>query len=158
MPLGKELAELFERDLARLKQEIDAFADDAPLWKTAPGVSNSAGNLVLHLEGNLRHYIGFRLGGVAYARSREREFSPSAMTRDELGLRAELLGVMIPGILSRLTDAVLARQFPEIVYSRPLPTSQVLISLHAHFNYHLGQIDYLRRVLTQSGAVDFVQI
>ncbi len=158
MPLGKELAALFERDLTRLKQEIDAFPDGAALWQTAPSVSNSAGNLVLHLEGNLRHYIGWHLGGQAYTRSREAEFSQSAIMPEELRLRAELLGVMIPGILARLTDAGMARQFPEVVYSRPLPTSQVLISLHAHFNYHLGQIDYLRRLLTQSGAVDLAQI
>jgi hypothetical protein len=158
MALGTELAALFVRDLTRLGQEIDAFPDDGALWSTAPGVRNSAGNLVLHLEGNLRHYIGHHLGGVAYSRSRKQEFSQTGITREELRGRVETLSKMIPGIIAGLSDADWSRAFPEIVFSGPLSTSQFLIHLHGHFNYHLGQIDYLRRILTQGGAVDFIQL
>jgi hypothetical protein len=158
MSLGTELAALFARDLARLAQEIDAFPDDGAPWETAPGVHNSAGNLVLHLEGNLRHYIGHHVAGVAYTRSRKQEFSQTGMTREELRGRVEDLSRTIPGILAGLSDADLSRTFPEIVFSGPLSTSQFLIHLHGHFNYHLGQIDYLRRILTQDGAVAFLQL
>jgi hypothetical protein len=158
MSLGTELAALFVRDLARLAQEIDAFPDDGTLWRTAPGVHNSAGNLVLHLEGNLQHYIGHHLAGIAYARNRKQEFSETGIPRAELRGRVEQLSKTIPGIIAGLSDADWSRMFPEIVFSGPLSTSQFLIHLHGHFNYHLGQIDYLRRILTQGGAVAFLQL
>ena len=60
--LATELAALFARDLRRLQQQLDAFPDDATVWATAPGVTNSAATLALHLEGNLREYIGRQLG------------------------------------------------------------------------------------------------
>ena len=114
MALGTELAALFERDLTRLGQEIEAFPDDVALWDTSPGVSNSAGNLILHLEGNLRHYIGGQLGGIAYSRSRKHEFSQTGITREDLRVRVDLLRKMIPEILTRLTDADLTKEYPEV--------------------------------------------
>jgi hypothetical protein len=79
--LGTELAALFARDLQRLRQELDAFPDDAAVWATAPGVTNSAGTLALHLEGNLREYVGRQLGGRAYLRERRAEFSMRSRSR-----------------------------------------------------------------------------
>ncbi len=64
--LATELSALFVRDLERLIQELQAFPDTASVWKTAPGVTNAAGTLALHLEGNLREYIGRQLGQIAY--------------------------------------------------------------------------------------------
>jgi uncharacterized damage-inducible protein DinB len=156
--LGGELAALFQRDLTRLSQQLAAFSDDGSVWQTLPGVTNSAGNLVLHLEGNLREYIGRQLGGVPYQRVREREFAESDVSVKELQSRVEALQSYIPGVISKLTNGDLEKLFPEQVFIEPMTTSQFLIHLHGHFNYHLGQIDYLRRVLTQKGAVRFAQI
>ena len=153
-----DLAALLVRDLARLGQEIAAFPDDATLWTAAPGVTNTAGNLILHLEGNLREYIGRQLGGVPYVRSRRQEFSQTGFTREEMRSRVEALGQTIPDIIRGLTDEDLRRAFPQMVFGRELPTSQFLIHLHGHFNYHLGQIDYLRRITTQSGSVQFAEL
>jgi hypothetical protein len=84
MGFGSELAALFQRDLTRLAQEVRAFPDDATLWSNAPGVHNSAGNFVLHLEGNLHGYIGRQLGGVDYRRCRDVGFSEAHLTLEEL--------------------------------------------------------------------------
>jgi uncharacterized damage-inducible protein DinB len=158
MNLAADLAALWVRDLTRLAQEIAAFPDDASLWRTMPGVSNSAGNLILHLEGNLREYIGRQLGGQSYTRSRQQEFSQTGFTRSELGARFDTLARTIPDIVSGLADADLGRPFPEVVFSGPLSTARFLIHLHGHFHYHLGQIDYLRRISTESGTVNFAQL
>src|SRR5215471_5605156 len=64
MSEASDLAGLFERDLKRLRQQALTFTDDQKLWALVPGISNSAGNLMLHLEGNLRDYIGRVLGGL----------------------------------------------------------------------------------------------
>ena len=79
------LAALFSRDLTRLVQELQAFPSDESLWERAPGVKNSAGNLVLHLEGNLREFVGRQLGQVAYKRARDQEFAPNGVSREDSG-------------------------------------------------------------------------
>jgi len=156
--LAQEIAQLFRRDLTRLLQELEAFPDDETLWRTGPGVSNSAGNLALHLEGNLREFVGRQLGSVPYQRRRDEEFAAQGMPK--AGVIQRLRGVqeLVPSVLARLTSDSLDATFPEQVYGAPLSTRQLLLSLHAHLNYHLGQIDYRRRMLTNGGAIDFVQL
>jgi hypothetical protein len=153
--LSTELSELFRRDLTRLMQELAAFSDDDALWRSAPGIRNSAGNLALHLEGNLLEYVGRQLGGTPYRRQREREFRSRAVPASELVRRIDAVRELVPGIVARLSGAELESDFPEMVFGAPTSTQQVLISLHGHLNYHLGQIDYLRRFLGQGEAIEF---
>lgn len=152
------LADLFRRDLTRLAQELRAFPDDGTLWATLPGVKNSAGNLTRHLEGNLRHYIGFQLGGVPYARSREEEFGCKGIAAAEMVRRVEDLQRFVPDVVAGLSQAQLDAVFPEPLWGGERVTSQFLFHLYGHFNYHLGQIGYLRRILTGETAVKFVQL
>jgi len=143
----QELAALFGRDLSRLRQEIAFFPDDATLWAVRPGVTNPAGNLALHVEGNLREFVGRQLGGIAYTRTRPLEFSMKDLPQADLAARLASLETEIPGVLAELTDDVLAATYPENVLGEPVSTRQFLIHLHGHLTYHLGQINYLRRIL-----------
>jgi hypothetical protein len=156
MTLASELATLFQRDITRLIQQLKAFPDTATLWWTAPGITNSAGNLALHLEGNLREYIGRQLGNVPYRRQRDDEFGSTGLTASDLIQRIESVKEMVSKVISSLSEARLEATYPEIVLGIPLSTQQYLIHLHGHLNYHLGQIDYVRRFLTSGGAVQFV--
>ena len=148
-----ELAELFRRDIKRLGQQIAAFPDDEKLWQTEGGAANSAGNLALHLEGNSRDFIGRQLGNVAYVRVRDKEFSSKNLTRDELLGRLAELEELIPRVIASLTAGELAKEYPMVVLGKPLTTGMFLLHLSGHFNYHLGQIDILRRVLTGQTAL-----
>ena len=155
MTISGGIVTLFSRDLTRLIQELQAFPNDETLWQRAPGVKNSAGNLVLHLEGNLREYIGRQLGNVPYSRVRDQEFALNGISRDDLVRRMEDVQELITKVVSDLTDSELAQPHPEIVLERPLCSRDLLIHLHGHLNFHLGQIDYLRRILTEGSAVAF---
>lgn len=150
--LSTELAALFRRDLARLVRQLDAL-DDARLWQVVPGVTNSAGNLLLHLNGNLREYVGRQVGAVPYMRDRAREFAAKDVPRHELTAALAELATLIPGVLERMTEGRWNETFPENVLGEPLTTRQFVVHLYGHLNYHLGQIDYLRRVLTGDGAL-----
>lgn len=66
---------LFYRDLTRLKTEIELYQNENYIWKTPKEITNSAGNLCLHLVGNLNTYIGSAIGNTNYIRNRELEFS-----------------------------------------------------------------------------------
>jgi hypothetical protein len=156
--LASELAALFARDLARLIQELQAFPDTASVWKTAPGVTNAAGTLALHLEGNLREYIGRQLGQIAFTRDRPLEFSARGVERDDLIARLEAVKAQIPSVISKLSDAQLDAVYPENVIGKPITTRQFLIHLEAHLNYHLGQVDYLRRLITGRGAIELTAL
>jgi hypothetical protein len=155
---ANELASLFARDIARLIQELHAFPDTAALWKTAPGVSNAAGTLALHLEGNLREYIGRQLGNISFHRDRPLEFSARDVSQSELIERLEAVKASIPPLIASLTDAQLDARYPEQVLGHPMSTRQFLMHLEAHLNYHLGQVDYLRRFVTGNGAIDLAAL
>ncbi len=148
MNIATGLAELLRRDLGRLRKEIDAFPDDATLWKTAPGIANSAGNLALHLEGNLRDFVGRVLGGIAYTRQRDLEFSSTGVPAAELSARVAELAAQIPDVVAALPTATLEAEYPMQVLGKPMPAHQFLIHLTGHLNYHLGQINYARRLFT----------
>ena len=120
-----------------------------------PGIANSAGNLTLHLEGNLREFIGRQLGGVDFQRQRPLEFSNSGFSTTDLSARIEAVRELVPAVLARLTMVEYAATYPENVYGAPMSTGQFVLSLYGHLSYHLGQIDYLRRVLTAGEAVKF---
>ncbi|MFL6451972.1 MAG: DinB family protein [Bryobacteraceae bacterium] len=153
MSIQNELAGLFRRDLSRLIQQVEAFDDASQLWEKTEGVSNSAGNLALHLEGNLREYVGRQLGNVPYQRKRDEEFSGSAVPRAEMVRRLEGMRDVVVQTLSCLSDRGLNEAYPEDVLGIAWTTQQFLFHLLAHLNYHLGQIDYLRRFLTKNGAI-----
>jgi hypothetical protein len=158
MPITSELTVLFQRDLTRLVQELEAFPSHESLWAKVPGVSNAAGNLFLHLEGNMREYIGRQLGGVAYTRNRDLEFNSAPITRAALLRRIETLPMLITRILASMSESSLNANYPEVINGSTITSRQFLIHLNGHLNYHLGQIDYLRRALTGNGAVKFVQL
>jgi uncharacterized damage-inducible protein DinB len=151
--ISAELAALFTRDLTRLLQEARAFPDTESIWTTAPGVANAAGTLLLHLEGNLREYIGRLVGGIDYTRDRPLEFSARGVERAELVTRIEAVHEMVPRVLAGLSPETLDATFPDTLGGANVSTRHYLMHLQAHLNYHLGQIDYLRRFVTGDGAI-----
>jgi DinB superfamily len=156
--LATELAALYVRDLGRLVQELRAFPDTPSLWRAAPGVTNAAGTLALHLEGNLREYVGKQLGQIAYTRDRPREFSARDIEQAELVSRIEALRDAIPKVIGALSPERLDATCPEPFDGSSISTRQFLIHLSGHLNYHLGQIDYLRRVTTGDGAISLASL
>src|SRR5262249_7482911 len=109
----------------------------------------------LHLEGNLREFVGRILGNIEYRRERDKEFSDDGISRAELHTRAMDLVEKIPAVLQSLTPERLEATYPLEVLGRPLSTQQFVMHLSGHFNYHLGQIDYLRRMLTDGKSVSY---
>ena len=158
--MGEELLRdavlvMLRRDLHGLDHEIAAYPDDESLWLTPPGISNSAGNLVLHLAGNLRHFVGHVVGGSGYVRNREAEFSARGMSRD--ALRAEIRTAVseVESALQSMDVSRLAEAFPVGIGQPPksVRMSDWLVHLATHLTYHIGQIDYHRRLLTHGAAV-----
>lgn len=147
MTMTQGLREDYLRHLDRLRGEIEAFSDEDALWKRAPGISNPAGNLCLHVAGNLEHFIGAQLGGSDYVRNREAEFSTPRLARSELLERVDSARQQVDRTLGGLTEADLTREIPTAMSDEAQPLGRWLIWLLCHLNYHLGQINYCRRML-----------
>ena len=145
--LVETLQSLYNRDLSKLKEEIGLYADEADLWKTGGAITNSAGNLTLHLIGNLRHFFGAVLGETGYIRDRDKEFLDAGVSRDELLAGIDQAAVDVKCTLDKLTDEELAKNYPIEVFGHPMTTEFFLVHLATHLNYHLGQINYHRRLL-----------
>jgi uncharacterized damage-inducible protein DinB len=145
--LRKVLAEIYERDLDKLKAEMDAFSDEADLWKTAEGITNSAGTLCLHLTGNLQHFFGAVLGDSGYVRYRDAEFALRNVPRSEMIADIEDAKEIVLATLAGLTEDDLDKPYPVEVFGHPMTTGYFLTHLSTHFNYHLGQVNYHRRLL-----------
>jgi len=141
------LKKLIVRDLEKLKQEIEAYQNEEKIWYIEKGILNSAGNLCLHLVGNLNTYIGAEFGKTGYVRNREDEFALRDVPRAELVYKVEKTIVMIENTFDMITEEQMNEKYPG---DRPLDgasTEYFFVHLAIHLGYHLGQINYHRRLL-----------
>ena len=145
--LTKILSELYERDLAKLRTEIESYSNEGDLWKTSEGISNSGGNLCQHLTGNLQHFFGAVLGGTGYVRDRDAEFASKGTTKADLLTDIDAAEKSVKETLEKLSDEDFAKTYPIEVFGQPMTTGYFLTHLATHLNYHLGQINYHRRLL-----------
>ena len=145
--LRKVLAELYERDLEKLKTEIQGYASESELWKTSEGITNSAGNLCLHMCGNLKHFFGAVLANSGYVRDRDAEFANKDVSKAELIADIDATRNIVLSTLAELTEEDFDKPYPLEVFGEPMTTGYFLTHLATHFNYHLGQVNYHRRLL-----------
>ena len=145
--LIQTLKTLFRRDLEKLKQEISLYADENKLWVTERDIANSAGNLCLHLVGNLNTYIGAEIGKTGYIRHRDLEFSLKNIPRQELIKKVEDTIIVVENAFDTLKDEQLGEEYPLLVFAEKTSIGYFLVHLSMHLGYHLGQINYHRRLL-----------
>lgn len=146
--LTESLQSLYTRDLNKLKTEINSYQHEEALWRTDKSISNSGGgNLCLHLVGNLKHFFGAILGDSGYVRNREEEFSLKNIPRPELIQQIEETLHVVISTLHQLSEEDLAKEYPIEPLGYTMTTEYFLIHLFGHLSYHLGQINYHRRLL-----------
>lgn len=145
--LLKTLSTLITRDLNKLKEEISAYKSEEALWMVDKNIPNSGGNLCLHLIGNLKTYIGAHLGNNGYIRNRPHEFSLKNIPREELLNQIDETIIDVRYALRGLTEEVIKKEYPFEVFQQKTSTEYLLVHLTTHLTYHLGQINYHRRLL-----------
>lgn len=145
----KYIEEILDRDLNSLKNEISGFKNQADLWKIQGEIKNPAGVLSQHLCGNLKHFIGATLGNTGYVRNREEEFSQTGISVETLLKNVNETIVVVKKILSSLNESDLDKPYPIPFLGKEVKTGELLLILQSHFAYHLGQINYLRRMIAQ---------
>lgn len=138
---------LYQRELQKLKSEISSFKEETNLWKVTGSVTNTAGNLCLHLCGNLNTFIGQQLGNTGYVRDRPFEFGGKNVPREELLRQIEEVSIVIEQTLNNMSDDELEEVYPLEFLGYEMTKGYCLTHLFGHFSYHLGQINYLRRIL-----------
>jgi hypothetical protein len=142
------LIQLFEKDLNKLTEEINLYPDDSSLWVVKEGINNSGGNLCLHLVGNLQHFIGATLGDSGYVRNRDAEFTLKNIAKNKLLAEIDATRTAVKDGLEQVSKKVLEGTYPLPINGEMVKTEYFLLYLLSHLNYHIGQINYHRRLLT----------
>ncbi len=145
--LKTALIEIFERDLRQLRHEINLYKQESDLWIVKADISNSAGNLCLHLLGNLNHFVGAVLGHSGYVRDRDHEFAAKGVPRDQLLAQIDDTIQVVTTALQQVPEAQFELDFPVEKRGQIVKTDFMLLHLFGHFSYHLGQINYHRRLI-----------
>jgi uncharacterized damage-inducible protein DinB len=138
---------IFNRDLLRLKTEINLYKEESKIWIIENNIANSAGNLCLHLIGNLNTYIGAEFGNTNYIRNRELEFSLKNISKKELLDKIESTILVVDKSLQNITEAELKSEYKILIFDKKTTLEYLLVHLTTHLTYHLGQINYHRRLL-----------
>lgn len=137
-------------ELQKLEQEMNSFADEVAIWKSYGEIKNSAGNLCLHVCGNLQHYIGSVLGNSGYVRNRDAEFSLKNLSKDLLLNEITKTNTVVGSTLEEMSDHDLQKIYKQDFLGKEVTTGYFLIHLIAHLDYHLGQINYLKKLVLNS--------
>lgn len=148
MDFRDNVGRLLLRDLQGVRREIEHYPDDEGPWKAVPGLTNAGGTLVLHLAGNLQHYLGAVLAKTGYVRNRDVEFVKRNVSRAELIREIDVTIVIVTRVMSSLSVSDMEGMFPDVPNNMRVPTDIWLMHLATHLTYHLGQIDYHRRCVT----------
>ena len=147
------------RELRAIKREVEAYPDDASLWRSVPGLPNTGGTLALHTAGNIQHFFGAILGRSGYKRDRDAEFARRDVPRAELLAGLDAAIVAVERTLASLSEAQLAAPYPEPIAKRTVATRDFLMHLAVHLAYHLGQLDYHRRTVSgDTQGIDAVSV
>ena len=156
--LGQILASIIARELRTLRREIGAYPSEESIWLAPPGIANSAGTLTLHLIGNLQHLIGTQLGATGYVRNRDAEFASRNVSREDLVRGIDETIALVESVLPGVSKERMGEMYPVEVAGVRVRTDDFLAHLAAHLAYHLGQVDYHRRLLAAPGTVGAMTI
>lgn len=138
---------LVVRELRAVKRELEAYPDDASVWREIPGLPNTGGTLALHMAGNLQHFFGAILGKDGYKRDRDAEFARRGVPRTELYAELDRAIAAVERTLGALGADAFEKPYPEPIANRRVGTHDFAIHLASHLAYHLGQMDYHRRAV-----------
>ncbi len=146
--LQDTLIQLFVRDLTKLRTELEGYTDEKNMWLIEDTINNTTGNLALHIIGNLNAFVGAVLGNTGYVRQRDLEFSLKNVPREDLVQQIEATVLMIKDTLTKVSSEDLQKDYPKVIFKdTPMRTEFFLVHLTTHLAYHLGQINYHRRLL-----------
>ncbi len=156
MELDRTFLDVGARTLEQLSGRIHTCLDklsEEQIWFRAAGHENAVGNLVLHLCGNVRQWIGIAAGDLPDIRERDEEFdAEDGVSRDELKRRLSGTIELAVGLL-RAADA---SKLERIVHIQKYDVTGLEAIFHSveHFAQHAGQIMFITKNLT-SGDLEF---
>ncbi len=145
--MKEALIQSYENDLKKVIEEIKLYENEEDIWKLSDGITNSGGNLALHLIGNIKHFFGANLGETGYERERDLEFADKNVSREKIITGLEESIEVLKDSLVGLSDEDLQKDYPEEIFGGTHKTIAIAIYMLSHLNYHLGQINYHRRLV-----------
>jgi uncharacterized damage-inducible protein DinB len=144
MFLSSSQERLAKLDLPLIVKSLQQLSEEEIWWRPNPP-SNSAGNLVLHLCGNVRQWIVSHLGGAEFKRERDLEFSEiGPIPRNQLVAQLRRTVRDACRVLARLSDDSLAQK--HVIQGLHVNGLEAVYHVVEHFSYHTGQIIYITKL------------
>jgi uncharacterized damage-inducible protein DinB len=134
---------LFDEQIPRLYRSL-SLLEDEEIWRRPNENTPSVGNLVLHLCGNVRQWIGTGIGGAPDVRKRAEEFSEEGplpkedLTRRIDEMQADARKALAAADPASLLETHRIQAFEETGLA-------ILVHVVEHFSYHVGQISYVAK-------------
>ncbi|MDD2791664.1 MAG: DUF1572 family protein [Sediminibacterium sp.] len=145
--ISQSYIRIFEAELIKLKTEIGLYKNESNLWIINGEIKNSAGNLCLHITGSLNYLIGAALGKSTILRQKDEEFRLKNVSKSELIKCIDSAIETVKQNLPGLSNHDLSMDYPLPFGGNTEKVGLVIIYLISHVSYHLGQINYHRRIL-----------
>lgn len=135
----------FEANTPRIQQCINELSE-AEVWLRPNGSSNSVGNLVLHLCGNITQYVLSSLGGQPDQRARDAEFAAEGgFTKQELWEKLAATTAAAARVMAAASEAELLRV--RSVQGFQMSGIGIVVHVTEHYSYHTGQIAFWTKQL-----------
>ncbi len=135
---------LAKLDLPLIVKSLQQLSEEEIWWRPNPA-SNSVGNLVLHLCGNVRQWIVSHLGGTEFRRDRDREFAEQGpIPRNQLVAQLRRTVRDASRVLMRMSDDSLAAK--HTIQGLHVNGLEAVFHVVEHFSYHTGQIIYITKL------------
>ena len=135
----------FEANTPRIQQCINELSEDE-VWQRPNGASNSVGNLVLHLCGNITQYVLSSLGNQPDHRTRDAEFAATGgLTKQQLWEKLQATTSEAARVMAQATEAELLRV--RSVQGFQLSGIGIVVHVTEHYSYHTGQIAFWTKQL-----------
>ncbi|MBP7239047.1 MAG: DUF1572 family protein [Saprospiraceae bacterium] len=146
--IAEVLLRLYDESLPRILKCLGQLSEKQIWWRPNES-SNSIGNLVLHLCGNVSQWIGSGLGGFPDTRTRQAEFDKRE------GINREELSQLLTSSMEQIKPVISNLPADELLNKRAVQTFEesgisILIHVTEHFSYHTGQIAYITKMLTDN--------
>ena len=136
---------VFEESYTRIFKCLDSLNEDQ-VWYSPNENSNSIGNLIVHLHGNMRQWMLSTFKQAKDERKRSLEFeTESKITKEALKQLLEELKIEVESTLDTIKESDLGKEYHVQVYSEK--GLSILVHVIEHFSYHTGQIAYITKLL-----------
>ncbi|HET8963143.1 MAG TPA: DUF1572 family protein [Chitinophagales bacterium] len=145
--MNSDFTTILSQGIDKIISELNQYENEMDIWEIDGEIKNSAGNLAIHLSGSINYFIGAVMAKNGYVRNRDAEFSEKNISREKMISELNTTKTMMEEFISQQDADFYNAIFPLQTFGENRSNHYALMIMAVHLNYHLGQINYHRRLI-----------